>query len=128
MSTAVRELFPILSSGDLTRLVAFYRTAFAAEIVYRFPEDGEPQYVSLRLGTQSLGVSPDPTVPSAEAQGRVSLRLYVERCDQAFESAVGAGATAVSPPADMPWGERVAEVADPDGNRLHLGQAPDQPE
>lgn len=124
MTTVVRELFPILSSPDLGRLVEFYRTAFAAEIAYQFPDDGDPQYVSIRAGAVSIGISPDPAAPDAEVAGRVSLWFYVDDCAVAYESALGAGAQSLSPPQEMPWGERVAEVADPDGNRLHLGQAP----
>jgi uncharacterized glyoxalase superfamily protein PhnB len=123
-TTVVRELFPILSSPDLDRLVGFYCSAFSAEIGYRFPDVGEPQYVSLRVGTVNMGISPDPAAPAADAAGRVSLWFYVDDCAVAYGAALGAGASAVSPPEDMPWGERVAEVADPDGNRLHLGQAP----
>jgi uncharacterized glyoxalase superfamily protein PhnB len=29
----------------------------------------------------------------------------------------------VAEPADMPWGERVAQVRDPDGNLVNLGLA-----
>jgi uncharacterized glyoxalase superfamily protein PhnB len=29
----------------------------------------------------------------------------------------------VAPPADQPWGERLASVADPDGYVVHVGAA-----
>ena len=42
-----------------------------------------------------------------------------------FDALVSAGATVVSRPTDMPWGERVADVTDPDGNLIHVGQRPE---
>ena len=33
------------------------------------------------------------------------------------------GARVVAPPADQPWGERLASVADPDGYVVHVGAA-----
>lgn len=36
--------------------------------------------------------------------------------DAAYERLVAAGATPVKPPEDMPWGQRTAFFADPDGN------------
>jgi catechol 2,3-dioxygenase-like lactoylglutathione lyase family enzyme len=36
--------------------------------------------------------------------------------DQAYADIVGKGATPLQPPADMPWNQRTAFFADPDGN------------
>ena len=41
--------------------------------------------------------------------------------DAAHAATLAAGAVEVSAPTDMPWGERVAEVRDADGNLLVLG-------
>lgn len=41
--------------------------------------------------------------------------------DAAHAAALAAGGTQVSAPADMPWGQRVAEIRDPDGNLVALG-------
>jgi lactoylglutathione lyase len=40
--------------------------------------------------------------------------------DGVFARAREEGYEAVSDPADMPWGERVAWIADPDGNLVML--------
>jgi hypothetical protein len=45
--------------------------------------------------------------------------VYATDCDAATARLVEHGATLLSPPTDMPWGERVADLADPDGNHLH---------
>lgn len=39
-----------------------------------------------------------------------------EDVDVAYRRIVAAGATPVKPPADMPWGQRTAFFADPEGN------------
>jgi uncharacterized glyoxalase superfamily protein PhnB len=36
--------------------------------------------------------------------------------DEAYETITGNGATPVAAPSDMPWGQRTALFADPDGN------------
>jgi catechol 2,3-dioxygenase-like lactoylglutathione lyase family enzyme len=39
-----------------------------------------------------------------------------EAVDEDYERIVALGATPIRPPADMPWGQRAAFFADPDGN------------
>ena len=46
----------------------------------------------------------------------VTLHLYVEDADKAFERAVNAGATVKMPLADMFWGDRYGVVVDPFGH------------
>ncbi|MET0296503.1 MAG: VOC family protein [Microbacterium sp.] len=121
----VRSLFPILNSRDLPRLVGFYETALDATVEYRFASGDEDDYVSLRLGTEALGIG---RVPDAATDGdRVALWFYVDDVDAAHAAWLLAGGESVADPADMPWGERVAQVRDPDGNLANLATAPDRP-
>ncbi|WP_203581578.1 VOC family protein [Microbacterium hibisci] len=122
----VRSLFPILATPDLARLAGFYEAALGASVAYRFPaEDGSGDvYVSLALGGASLGIGLDPAASEPAAHDRVALWFYVDDVDGAFRDAVAAGATVVREPADMPWGERVAQVRDVDGNLVNLGAEP----
>ncbi|WP_354004707.1 VOC family protein [Ruania suaedae] len=41
--------------------------------------------------------------------------------DESYRRAVDAGATSHSEPADIPWGERLVRVSDPDGLTINLG-------
>lgn len=117
---AVLSGFPILLTQDLERLTSFYETAFDAERTYAFTgDDGDAVYVSLGLGGASLGIAKD--IDAGEAGERISLWFYVEEVDDAYRRALDAGASSESAPADMPWGERVARVRDPDGFLLNLG-------
>ncbi len=121
---AYTQIFPILSSPDLDRLVAFYRTALDAVVSYRFPAEGEAGYVALDLAGGHLGIGREPAAPPATDPQRVALWIYTEDCDAAACRVRAAGGAVLDEPAEAPWGERVAKVADPDGNVLHLGQPP----
>ena len=46
----------------------------------------------------------------------VSLHIYVENADAAFDRAVKAGCTAQMPMSDMFWGDRYGKVTDPYGH------------
>jgi lactoylglutathione lyase len=45
---------------------------------------------------------------------------YAEDCDAAVAALRRAGVTIIDEPADQEWGERMARVADPDGNRIMI--------
>ena len=53
---------------------------------------------------------------------RFELFVYVADVDDAFTSLVAAGAPAIKSPEEMPWGERVGFVQDPEGNPVALAQ------
>jgi lactoylglutathione lyase len=125
-----QEVFPILATSDLSRALAFYRDALDGEVTYKFPVDGEPQYVSLRFGTSSLGIAVQPAdspPPPSGAAASFALWAYVDDCDAAVERLRAAGVTVLEEPADQPWGERMATVTDPDGNRVMVAKRPVTP-
>jgi lactoylglutathione lyase len=55
---------------------------------------------------------------------RHELFVYVEDVDAIAGDVETYGGTVLKPPADMPWGERVGFVADPEGNVVSLATAP----
>jgi predicted enzyme related to lactoylglutathione lyase len=122
---AVLSLFPILATRDLVRLRDFYVSALGGGVVYSFADDGRDVYVSVAVGPASLGIALDAGMPERAESDRVALWFYVDDVDAAFTAFVAAGGSPERPPADMPWGERVAQARDPDGNLVHLGAAPD---
>ncbi|WP_091233535.1 glyoxalase/bleomycin resistance/extradiol dioxygenase family protein [Microbacterium sp. 3J1] len=116
----VTSLFPILRTSDLPRLASFYESAFDAVVTYRYTDDGIDVYVALAVGGGALGIGLEPRVTPGDP---VAVWLYVDDVDAAFTGSLAAGAEAVAPPDDMPWGERVAQVRDPDGTLLYLATA-----
>lgn len=107
--------FPILTTPDLARALAFYRDLLRGEVTYPFPPDGAPAYVSVRIGDSELGLSQQEH-PGELVNTRIVLRVYAGDCDAAVAKLRDAGVPVVREPADQPWGERVAMVEDPDGN------------
>jgi lactoylglutathione lyase len=91
-------------------------------VEYAFPADGEPGYVSLRIGTAHVGIGRVPDLAVDEAGQRFALWVYAESCDDAVERLRGGGAPVTQEPEDQPWGERIARVRDPDGNEVIVGQ------
>jgi lactoylglutathione lyase len=53
---------------------------------------------------------------------RFEMFIYVDDVDAAIE-ALGGYSIVLREPADMPWGERVAYVSDPDDNPVALATA-----
>ena len=113
-----RDAFPIYHSQDVERLAHFYCDELGFERGYRFPEEGEVAFLVVSLGDLSIGLT---QTRNRDEVGRVDLWLYTDNVDREVERLRDGGGTVVSEPADQQWGERMATVADPDGNLLHIG-------
>jgi lactoylglutathione lyase len=120
--------FPVIYTHDVNRLVSFYESlGFAVQ--YGFPPD-DPGYVGLSRGTSDLGIvtvdSPRELIGIDVGEGpRFEMFIYVDDLDATVNGLREAGTPVLKEPADMPWGERLAYVTDPDGNpvALALGNA-----
>jgi lactoylglutathione lyase len=119
--------FPVVYATDVSRTARFYE-ALGFEQHYRLPPDGDPGYVGLRRDDAELAVvtieSPRQLIGvEVGDQPRFEMFLYVHGLDREVRELRGAGVTVLRDPTDMPWGERVAYVADPDGNPVALADA-----
>lgn len=111
----------MLTTPDLKRALGFYRDLLGGEVYYQFPAEGEPMYVTLRCGSSSLGIGEDTeTAGRNRDSGVFSLCVYVDDVDAALKRLGDAHAVILSQAVDQPWGERMAEIADPDGTRIVL--------
>ncbi len=135
MKGIVRSLFPMLSVEDLPRSLAFYRDLLGGSENYRFPETGPPAFVVVRLGESDVGLGQLGDGPPLHGQAqrpaqghRIELCLYVADVDATVDRLKQAGTPVLLAPQDQPWGERVAYVADPDGNLLMLTREQPEPE
>jgi len=97
-------------------LIDFVKAAFGArEIgVFRTPEGGL-MHGAVWLGDSMLEFGEKDTPPSA-------FYLFVNNPDAVFASAVAAGAKALYPPADQPYGHRVGGVEDSWGNTWYIAR------
>lgn len=126
---ATRELFPIVACLDLGRARGFYAAVFGAVEHYRFPDEGDPVYISLTIGASTIALA-DATGPTAygeparPATGHaVDLCVYVDDLEPALARGAAVGGAIVAEPERMPWGERVAWLRDPEGTMLLVIQA-----
>ena len=120
--------FPVVYASDVLRTVAFYASLGFTE-QFRLPADGEPGYVGLRRGASELAVvtveSPRQLIGLEPGDSpRFEMFVYVDDVDDQVASLRRNGGTVLREPVDMPWGERVAYVADPDGNPVALATVP----
>ena len=113
---------PILVTNDLDRLLGFYTGLLGAIENLRFPDDGPTFYVGLTLGDSELGISTDAGVQPG-SPGRMLLSIEVPDVDTLLGRVESLGGTATSGANDMPWGQRVAHITDPDGNVVNLTQS-----
>jgi predicted enzyme related to lactoylglutathione lyase len=58
-----------------------------------------------------------------DAPQRILLSVEVEDVDQLLPRVTQLGGRVRGLPNDMPWGQRVAHVQDPDGNAVNLTRA-----
>ncbi|WP_245743239.1 VOC family protein [Geodermatophilus poikilotrophus] len=110
---------PMIITHDLERLARFYAGVTGATEASRTPDGGPTFYLGLRIGDSELGIVADDSVEGAPA-GRVLLSVEVPDVDAALSRVASLGGQAPAPANDMPWGQRVAHVKDPDGNAVNL--------
>jgi predicted enzyme related to lactoylglutathione lyase len=111
---------PILVSRDLERLAGFYRSLLGAAEIERVPAEGPTFFVNLRVGDSDLGVVADGDAPGGPQ--RMLLSIDVPDVDALLPRVAELGGQVQGPANDMPWGQRVAHVQDPDGNSVNLTQ------
>ena len=116
----IDSAFPILEVPDVEAALAFYRDALGGVVEYQFPPEGEPVYLSLRVGTSSLGIG---LTESPRPAGNVMIWFYVDDVDRVTAELAGAGAAILEEPSDQVWGERTALITDPFGTRLWIAAA-----
>jgi len=123
--------FPVIFASQVATTAAFYEE-LGFQRHFQLPPDGEPGYVGLRRGTFEVAVvSADwpqqqyGAKPGADV--RFEMFVYVGNVDGLVDTLRGQGTRVLREPEDMPWGERVAYVTDPDGNPVALAYAAEPP-
>jgi predicted enzyme related to lactoylglutathione lyase len=118
----VASVQPIITTPDLARLRMFYERLLGAVETRRFPSDGAAFFVGLRVGDSELGLVNEATTDLSAPQ-RILLSVDVDDVNGLLGRVETAGGRVLGPPTDMPWGQRVAHVHDPDGNMINLTQS-----
>jgi PhnB protein len=120
-------LTPHLVVRNAEQALEFYKNAFGAEVLHvAHMPDGKVMHASLRIGDSMLMLNdefPDygTLSPLSTGGSAVTIHIYTENVDAAFNRALSAGAQVKMPLADQFWGDRYGVVADPFGHKWSLG-------
>jgi PhnB protein len=117
---------PYLMVRGAANALDFYKTAFGAEEIMRFPmPDGKVGHAEIRVEGAPVFLadeSPDAGMQSPPALGgtTVTVSIYVKDVDAFAKRAEAAGAKVLRPVADQFYGERTVNVQDPFGHMWHF--------
>lgn len=116
------SITPSLVINNANEAIEFYKKAFDAKEIYRFPTpDGKILHAMIQIGNSFVMMSDEfPTIglksPSSIGGTAVTLHLYVEDADKIFKQAIDSGAVVTMPIMDAFWGDRYGMVIDPYGH------------
>lgn len=118
-----------LVSSDAERLLRFYEgvAGFERQPGVTLPNIGTIHRLAcghsiLRVLVPTTPPEPDRAASFSARAGIRYLTLEVEDVDAATEAVRRFGGSVTLPPFELRPGRRVAQVADPDGNMIELGQ------
>jgi predicted enzyme related to lactoylglutathione lyase len=112
---------PVIITADQEVLRGFYTQLFGAEEIFRVPAQGPAFYLGLRIGDTDLGLVAETNAGTGAAP-RILLSIGVDDVEETLGRVTALGGSVRSGPNDMPWGQRVAHIQDPDGNPVNLTQ------
>jgi PhnB protein len=120
------SIAPKLSVRNGVRAIEFYKAAFGAREVFRIDDESGAVVCRLSVGEAEFWLadeSPEHFNFSPESLGGGSVRMVmtVEDPDAAFDRAVRAGASVVSPVTND-YGWRLGRVVDPFGHHWEIGK------
>ena len=116
-----RVVTPYLAIKGAAQAIDFYKRAFGAkERVRMNGPDGCIGHAELTIGDCVVMMADEfpgmNTSPSTLKGTTVNFLLYLKDVDAAYRKALDQGATAVAPPVDKFYGDRMGIVSDPFGH------------
>ncbi len=119
-------LTPHLTVRDADKALEFYKNALGAEVLHvaRMP-NGKVMHAALQIGDSMLMLNDEAPEfgalsPLSTGGTGVTIHIYTDNVDAAFNRAVSAGAEVKMPLMDQFWGDRYGIVADPFGHKWSL--------
>jgi PhnB protein len=100
---------PFVHHSNVPKYIEFLERAMGAVQLVLHEHGGRVVYAAVRIGDAVLEMG------ERETSLKSSFYLYVDDVDAAYDRALTAGATSIVPPADQPFGDRIAVLQDPFG-------------
>jgi len=124
LETTVSTLLNVRRGAEA---IEFYTRAFGAATLSRIDGEDGSVVAHLSIGKGDFWVADESTAHqnfSPETLGGSSMRmvLVVDDPHAAFDRAVAAGASSISPVRDEPYGWRIGRIADPFGHHWEIGR------
>jgi lactoylglutathione lyase len=124
----IPRAFPVVYASDVAGAARFWELLGFRRHV-QLPANGEPGYVGLRTDGPGVELAVTNGQWAADRYGlsmgdgpRFEMYIYVADLDGMLQQLAGADVPILREPEDMPWGERIATVADTEGNPVALCQ------
>jgi uncharacterized glyoxalase superfamily protein PhnB len=108
----------IISKADTAALIDFVVGVFDATDLGRMEVDGVIGHAEVRIGDSVVMMFDKPDWPPTPA----FLRVYVADDAEVLRRAAERGATVVTEPTELFWGDRVSRFRDPFGNLWWIHQ------
>jgi uncharacterized glyoxalase superfamily protein PhnB len=121
----LRDVSPAFTATDLQRSIAFYRDVLGFVVSEEWRENGVLQGCEMRAGNVLFMLMQDDFAKGRDRQKGVGTRLHVSTAqdiDRLAAEIKARGGILDQEPADMPWGQRVFTISDPDGFKLTIAQ------
>lgn len=118
MSIKLGRVAAEIGVTDMARAVAFYRDVFGFEAVFA---NGNPVlFTILEKDAAELHLM---LAPGYRGPDFNVAHIYVDDVDALYQRCLGIGVTIIRTIADKDYGMRAFVIADPDGNRIDIGQS-----
>lgn len=120
------SIAPMLSVRNGATAVAFYKTAFGAEELFRIDSEDGAVVARLSVAGAEFWVADESPEhqnfsPESLGGGTVRMVMIVDDPDAAFARAVSAGGTVVWPVGNQ-YGWRLGRLVDPFGHHWEIGK------
>ena len=126
------SLTPHLTVRDAAKAIEFYQRAFGAEVRRVIPDPkGKVIHADLKIGDSILMLNDEfpewgSLSPLSLKGTSVTIHVFAEDVDVAFDRAVKAGATVTMPLQNQFWGDRYGKVKDPFGHEWSFAMQVEQ--
>ncbi|MEO8399160.1 MAG: VOC family protein [Ignavibacteriaceae bacterium] len=107
------SITPYVIVKDVSKLIAFLKEAFDAELIFSSNKDGKISHADLLIGNSHLMLGEANEEWKSQP---TMLYLYVENTDEVFNKALKAGGVSIMQPEDKFYGDRNGILKDPSGN------------